>query len=156
MNTFVIYSGSDSNSIANFNHGIVNGIWGFQKVRENAKSDFESIKPGDFVLLGMGFTHPDGGSPRKSTEQYLEGSLRSMVLGEVESNLGTFESSEWPDEVAAKRVIYPFRLKFYPVAQFQNLSLGKLDEEVADAFRLSALRQGEPTFLSQSEIWKTL
>jgi hypothetical protein len=95
---------------------------GISESERKCKSDFESIKPGDFVLLGMGFTHPDGGSPRKSTEQYLEGSLRSMVLGEVESNLGTFESSEWPDEVAAKRVIYPFRLKFYPVAQFKTLA----------------------------------
>jgi hypothetical protein len=155
LTALVIYSGSDSNSVVNFSHGMRNGVWGFQKVRAAASQDFDAISPGDLVIFATGFKHPKGSSPRKPSEEYLRGAAEELVLGQVTKSLFQANSLEWPDEVAVGQVLYPFRLIFHVAAKFQRVDYRRLNPSVVEGFRLSALRQGEPTFIQSNEIWQT-
>ena len=138
----------------NFSHGMAKGVWGFQKVRAAASLNFDAISPGDLVIFGTGFKHPNGSSPRKPSDEYLEGAAEELVLGQVTKPVFQAKSLEWPDEVAIGQVLYPFRFNFHVAAKFQRVDYRRLNPLVAEGFRLSALRQGEPTFVESNEIWQ--
>lgn len=140
--------------MVNFSHGMRHGVWGFQKVRAAISQDFDAISPGDLILFGTGFKHPKGASPRKPSDEYLEGAAEELILGQITNHLSKANSLEWPDEISGGQVLYPFRLNFHVAAKFQRVDYQRLNPSVVEGFRLSALRQGEPTFIESSEIWQ--
>src|SRR5207245_1823553 len=110
----------------------------------HAQAWYDRVGPGETVLLAAGYRNPGGnGSPRKQLHDYVNGRFETVVVGRITGSVRRSEAPHWPDELSARTVLYPQRFPFTPLFAARDVELASLPREVADAFRLSAIRQAK-------------
>lgn len=88
----------------NLRVGLENRTCGFKE----ARPEYSAVSPGDWVVLGMGFT---GGSPRVASDVWALHGLRRVVVGRLTSGIRQVDGQKlWPDE--GGDVWYPHRFTF--------------------------------------------
>ena len=97
----VVYVGSSSES--NLAYSLPDGRWGWR----NQQPEYEQIRPGDQILLALGFT---GGSPRRQPDDFARYQFRRLLVGRVTAAVAKEADRYWPDETTEMK--YPYRLSF--------------------------------------------
>lgn len=137
----------------NLDHAIATRRWGFRK--HEAAYDF--IAPRTTVLIATGYHHPtQGGSPRKQLNEYAEGFIERIYVFRSETPVHTESSPHWPDEFLDGIVKYPERFTVTPLYELKEVDLSGVPLEFADAFRLSALKQGSGEPVPDSDYTRAL
>jgi 5-methylcytosine-specific restriction protein B len=99
------------------------------------------VQPGDLILFGFGYS---GGSPRVDAETWAQNRVQRAVVGRIEQVPFRTDEAVMPDELAGTDS-YPYKIRFQSLQDLTEIDLnehGGLSSEVADALRLSAVRQG--------------
>lgn len=137
----------------NLDHAIATRRWGFRK----HESAYDFIAPRTTVLIATGYHHPtQGGSPRKQLEDYAAGFIDRIYVFRSETPIRTETSPHWPDEFSDETVKYPERFTVTPLYELKGLDLSAVPLALADAFRLSALKQGSGEPVPDSEYTRAL
>jgi MrcB-like, N-terminal domain len=130
-----IYVGRGAST--NFETGGRQGWWGWRE----APTGLESLRPGDLVLFGRGYT---GGSPTVDSATWQSGALDSAVVGRVDETPTRTDETVMPDE-AAGEASYPWKFRFSRLGEHSPIPLrpgDALSESAADALRRSAIDRG--------------
>lgn len=130
-----IYIGQGA--LTNFETGGRQGWWGWR----SAPTELESLRPGDLVLFGRGYT---GGSPRVDSETWANGALDGAVVGHLDEPPARTDEAVMPDELAGEAT-YPWKFRFSILGEHTSVPLGSgvaLSASAADAVRKSAIAQG--------------
>ncbi len=130
-----IYVGRGAST--NFETGGRQGWWGWR----TAPTGLESLRPGDLVLFGRGYT---GGSPRVDSATWQTGTLDSAVVGRVEEPPARTDETVMPDELAGE-ASYPWKFRFSLLGEHTAIPLragDALSESATDAVRKSAIDRG--------------
>ena len=133
-NVLVAYVGASSKE--NLRHGIKKGIWGFKdKVMNIQDENIENM----YFILGHRYS---GGSPRTSEEKWNQNSIESLYLCKITTNFYSDHSVEWPDEKEmADEERYCWRFNFDVLEKIKDVELSKIDEEISNKLRMSAIAQ---------------
>jgi MoxR-like ATPase len=121
----------------NFASGGRRGWWGWRQTHP----ELAAVQPGDLILFGFGYS---GGSPRVDAEKWAQNRVQRAVVGRVEQTPFRTDEAVMPDELAGT-ASYPFKIRFQLLQDLTNIDLneqGGLSPAVAEALRLSAVRQG--------------
>jgi MoxR-like ATPase len=121
----------------NFETGGRRGWWGWR----SAPTGLESLRPGDLVLFGRGYT---GGSPRVDSATWQTGALESAVVGRLEEPPTRTDETVMPDELAGE-ASYPWKFRFSSLGEHSSVPLragDALAPSAADAVRKSAIDRG--------------
>jgi MoxR-like ATPase len=121
----------------NFASGGQRGWWGWRQTHP----ELSAVQPGDLVLFGSGYS---GGSPRVAADEWAHNRVQRAVVGRIEQVPFRTDEAVMPDELAGT-ASYPYKVRFQLLQDFTNIELneqGGLSPDVADALRLSAVRQG--------------
>ena len=121
----------------NFETGGRQGWWGWR----SAPTGLESLRPGDLVLFGRGYT---GGSPRVDSATWQTGALDSAVVGRLDEPPTRTDETVMPDEVAGE-ASYPWKFRFSLLGEHSSIPLragDALSSAAADAIRKSAIDRG--------------
>jgi MrcB-like, N-terminal domain len=130
-----IYVGQGAST--NFETGGRQGWWGWRA----APTGLESLRPGDLVLFGRGYT---GGSPRVDSATWRSGALDSAVVGRLEEPPTRTDETVMPDEVAGQ-ASYPWKVRFSLLGEHSSIPLRPgeaLSPTASDAIRKSAIDRG--------------
>jgi MoxR-like ATPase len=130
-----IYVGQGAST--NFETGGRQGWWGWR----SAPTGLESLRPGDLVLFGRGYT---GGSPRVDSATWLTGALDRAVVGRLEELPTRTDEAVMPDEVAGQ-ASYPWKFRFSLLGEHSPIPLrpgDALSPPASDAIRKSAIDRG--------------
>jgi MoxR-like ATPase len=130
-----IYVGQGATT--NFETGGRQGWWGWR----TAPTGLESLRPGDLVLFGRGYT---GGSPRVDTTTWQAGSLDAAAVGRMDELPTRTDEAVMPDELAGEAT-YPWKFRFSLLGEHSSVPLGEgeaLSSSAADAVRKSAIDRG--------------
>jgi len=138
-------------SQTNLTYGLQNGIWGFKAA---AKPDhFEKLKPGDFIVLGSGYS---GGSPRTSFDEWKSETLSHIRFARVTATPFRSVQAEWPDEShLSEGDRYVWRIRFDPesVKTLTNVALNNdsvLTPQFSECLRKSGSANGRGYVLPAS------
>jgi MoxR-like ATPase len=121
----------------NFASGGRKGWWGWRQTHP----ELSDVQPGDLILFGFGYS---GGSPRVDADAWAQNRVQRAVVGRIERVPFRTDEAVMPDEVTGA-ASYPYKVRFQVLQDFANVDLneqGGLSPEVAEALRLSAVRQG--------------
>jgi 5-methylcytosine-specific restriction enzyme B len=121
----------------NFETGGRQGWWGWR----SAPTGLESLRPGDLVLFGRGYT---GGSPRVDIATWQTGALDGAVVGRLEEPPSRTDETVMPDELAGE-ASYPWKFRFSLLGEHSSVPLrtgDALSAPAADAVRKSAIDRG--------------
>jgi 5-methylcytosine-specific restriction protein B len=121
----------------NFASGGRRGWWGWRQTHP----ELAAVQPGDLILFGFGYS---GGSPRVDAETWAQNRVQRAVVGRIEQAPFRTDEAVMPDELAGT-ASYPYKIRFQLLQDLTEIDLnerGGLSPEVADALRLSAVRQG--------------
>ena len=130
-----IYVGRGAST--NFETGGRQGWWGWR----SAPTGLESLRPGDLVLFGRGYT---GGSPRVDSATWQTGALDSAVVGRLDEPPTRTDETVMPDELAGE-ASYPWKFRFSLLGEHASIPLragDALSSTAADAIRKSAIDRG--------------
>ena len=130
-----VYVGQGAST--NFETGGRQGWWGWR----SAPTGLESLRPGDLVLFGRGYT---GGSPRVDSATWQTGALDSAVVGRLEEPPTRTDETVMPDELAGE-ASYPWKFRFSLLGEHSSIPLragDALSPSAADAIRKSAIDRG--------------
>ena len=130
-----IYVGRGAST--NFETGGRQGWWGWR----SAPTGLESLRPGDLVLFGRGYT---GGSPRVDSQAWQTGSLDTAVVGRMEELPARTDETIMPDELAGE-AIYSWKFRFSFLGEHTSIPLRAgqaFSSSAADALRQSAIDRG--------------
>ncbi len=121
----------------NFASGGHRGWWGWRQTYP----ELAHVQPGDLILFGFAYS---GGSLRVDAPTWAQNRAKRAVVGRIEQAPFRTDEAVMPDEVAGT-ASYPYKIRFELLHDVTNVDLnehGGLSPEVADALRLSAVRQG--------------
>jgi MoxR-like ATPase len=121
----------------NFATGGRRGWWGWRQMQP----ELSTVQPGDLILFGFGYS---GGSPRVDADTWERNRIARAAVGRIEQVPFRTDEAIMPDELAGT-ASYPYKVRFELLHDFADIDLnerGGLSREVAEALRLSALRQG--------------
>jgi hypothetical protein len=121
----------------NFASGGRRGWWGWRQTHP----ELSNVQPRDLVLFGFGYS---GGSPRVTADEWAQNRVQRAVVGRIEQVPFRTDEAVMPDELSGT-ASYPYKVRFQLLQDFTNVELneqGGLSPDVADALRLSAVRQG--------------
>lgn len=121
----------------NFASGGRRGWWGWRQTYP----ELADVQPGDLILFGFSYS---GGSPRVDAETWAQNRAQRAVVGRIERAPFRTDEAVMPDELAGT-ASYPYKIRFKLLQNLTDLDLneeGGLSPDVADALRLSAVRQG--------------
>ena len=121
----------------NFASGGHRGWWGWRQTYP----ELAHVQPGDLILFSFGYS---GGSPRVDAATWAQNRAKRAVVGRIEQAPFRTDEAVMPDEVAGT-ASYPYKIRFELLHDVMGVDLneqGGLSPEVADALRLSAVRQG--------------
>ena len=153
MAGLAIYLQNNSVGHQNLEHAVATRIWGFRKWEQ----DFASITPGTLVLLATGYLHPtSGGSPRKPSSTYVQGAMNRILLFRAESPIRREDRPHWPDEVRESVTKYPFRFTMTYLRELNSVNLSQIPFDIAEGFRMSALKQGAGVVVGESAFLSAL
>jgi hypothetical protein len=130
-----IYVGQGAST--NFETGGREGWWGWR----SAPAGLESLRPGDLVLFGRGYS---GGSPRVDGETWQQGALAGAVIGRLDEPPTRTDEAVMPDELAGQ-ANYPWKFRFSLLGEDTAVSLrpgDALSASAAEAVRKSAIARG--------------
>ena len=130
-----IYVGRGAST--NFETGGRQGWWGWR----TAPTGLESLRPGDLVLFGRGYT---GGSPRVDSAAWQAEALGRVVVGRLEEPPARTDESVMPDELAGE-ASYPWKFRFSLLGEHDSVTLRAgeaLSSDAGDALRKSAIDRG--------------
>jgi 5-methylcytosine-specific restriction protein B len=130
-----VYVGRDAEQ--NFATGGRRGWWGWRQPHR----ELFDVKAGDLILFGFGYS---GGSPRVPADTWTQHRVARVVVGRIEQVPFRTDEAIMPDE-AAGNASYPYKVRFELIREFADVQLderGGLSPSVAEAIRLSAVRQG--------------
>lgn len=139
MLAIALYLRSDNLGRRNLEHAIQTGWWGFTRERDH----YVHVTRGTVVLIATGFNHPTlGGSPRRSSDMWAEGSLRRIAVFRAESGVRREATLLRPDEIESGELRYPFRVDVKHIRDAHQVPISSLPNELTEAFRRSALSGG--------------
>ena len=155
MGSIVIYvSGT---SMENLRHSETTGVWGFKARVQSALETYDELTPGDHVLFASDFRKEDGrGAARASVDEWANGSLGSLFIGEITSPVYEDTLPHWPNENLNEESSYPVRFKFKPLWKTNRLYLKEAPEDFVEGLQRSAPRNGSPKPIVESLFFQDL
>jgi hypothetical protein len=155
MGSIVVYvSGT---SMENLRHSESTGVWGFKARVQSSLDIYDGLKPGDHVVFASDFRKDDGrGAARASVEEWSNGSLGSIFIGEITSTVYEDTQPHWPNENLDEESSYPVRFKFRPLWKTNRLVLKESPEGFVEGLQRSAPGNGSPKPIVESPFFQEL